>query len=109
DPNAPKKDKIQAGFPKAMIAAAEKGLPVVSISADLQGSTGVAPFRAKFPQFSPEVGVAESNMISTAAGYSRLGYIPVVDTFVQFGVTKGALPLCMANISQAPVIAVFSH
>jgi len=45
-----KKDKIQAGFPKAMIAAAEKGLPVVSISADLQGSTGVAPFRAKFPQ-----------------------------------------------------------
>lgn len=109
DPNAPKKDKIQAGFPKAMIAAATAGLPVVSISADLQGSTGVAPFRAKFPQQSLEVGVAEANMISTAAGYSRLGYIPVVDTFVQFGVTKGALPLCMANISQAPVIAVFSH
>lgn len=106
---AVKKDKIQAGFPKAMISAAEKGLPVVSISADLQGSTGVAPFRQKFPQFSLEVGVAESNMISTAAGFSKLGYIPVVDTFVQFGVTKGALPICMANLSQAPVIAVFSH
>jgi transketolase len=110
-PAAPavKKDKIQAGFPKAMIAAADKGLPVVSVSADLQGSTGVAPFRAKYPQLSFEVGIAESNMISAAAGFSKQGYIPVVDTFAQFGVTKGALPITMANLSQAPVIAVFSH
>ena len=110
-PAAPavKKDKIQGGFPKAMIAAAEKGLPVVSVSADLQGSTGVAPFRGKFPQLSFEVGVAESNMISTAAGFSKQGYIPVVDTFVQFGTTKGLLPLTMGVLSQSPVIAVFSH
>lgn len=110
-PAAPavKKDKIQAGFPKAMIAAAEKGLPVVSVSADLQGSTGVAPFRAKFPQLSFEVGVAESNMVSTAVGFSKHGYIPVVDTFVQFGATKGLLPLTMGVLSQSPVIAVFSH
>lgn len=110
-PAAPavKKDKIQAGFPKAMIAAAEKGLPVVSVTSDLPGSTGVAPFRAKFPQLSFDVGIAEANMISAAAGFSKLGYIPVVDTFVQFGVTKGALPLCMANLSQSGVIAVFTH
>jgi transketolase len=106
---APKKDKIQSGFPKAMIAAAERGLPVVSVSADLQGSTGVAPFRTKFPQLSFEVGVAEANMVSTGAGFSKMGYIPVVDTFVQFGVTKGLLPLCMANLSQAAVIAAFTH
>ena len=106
---AVKKDKIQGGFPKAMIAAADKGLPVVSISADLQGSTGVAPFRLKYPQLSFEVGIAEANMVSTAAGFSKQGYIPVVDTFAQFGVTKGLLPICMANLSQAPIIAVFSH
>jgi transketolase len=106
---AVKKDKIQGGFPKAMIAAAEKGLPVVSVSADLQGSTGVAPFRAKFPQLSFEVGVAEANMVSTANGFSKMGYIPVVDTFVQFGATKGLLPLTMGILSQSPVIAVFSH
>ncbi len=106
---AVKKNKIQGGFPKAMIAAAEKGLPVVSVSADLQGSTGVAPFRAKFPQLSFEVGVAESNMASTAAGFSKQGYIPVIDTFVQFGATKGLLPITMGILSQSPVIAVFSH
>jgi transketolase len=32
-----------------------------------------------------------------------------VDTFGQFGVTKGNLPLTMAALSQAPVIAMFSH
>lgn len=106
---AVKKEKIQAGFPRAMISAAETGLPVVSISADLQGSTGVADFHSRFPQLSFEVGIAEANMVSTAAGFSKQGYIPVVDTFAQFGVTKGLLPLCMANLSQSPVIAVFSH
>ncbi len=105
-----KKIKVQAGIGQAMIDCREKkGLPVVSVSADLQGSTGVMPFRKKFPDFSFDVGVAEANMVSLAAGFSKEGFIPVVDTFTQFGVTKGALPLFMANLSQAPVIAVFSH
>jgi transketolase len=48
-------------------------------------------------------------MISTAAGLSKSGFIPIVDTFGQFGITKGNLPLTMAALSQAPVIAMFSH
>ena len=48
-------------------------------------------------------------MISTGAGFSKAGFIPIVDTFGQFGVTKGNLPLTMAALSQAPVIAIFSH
>jgi transketolase len=102
-------EKIQVGIAKAMISAKKKGLPIVSISSDLAGSTGVAGFKKEFPQCSLDVGVAESNMISTAAGFSRMGYIAVVDTFAQFGVTKGALPLTMASLSHAPVIAIFSH
>lgn len=101
--------KVQEGIGKAMIECKEQGLPVISISADLQGSTGVLPFRKKFLDCSFDVGVAEANMVSIAAGFSKQGFIPVVDTFTQFGVTKGALPLFMANLSQAPVIAVFSH
>ena len=48
-------------------------------------------------------------MVSTAAGLSKHGFIPIVDTFAQFGVTKGNLPLTMAALSQAPVVAIFSH
>lgn len=102
-------EKIQNGISSGLIRAAKDGYPVVSVTADLPGSTGVAGFRKEFPQLSFDVGVAESNMISVAAGFSKQGFIPVVDTFAQFGVTKGALPLTMASLSFAPVIAVFSH
>lgn len=102
-------EKIQNGVSSAMIRARKAGLPVLSVTSDLPGSTGVAGFRKEFPQDSFDVGIAESNMVSAAAGLSKLGYIPVVDTFAQFGVTKGALPLTMGALSEAPIIAIFSH
>jgi transketolase len=102
-------EKVQVGVSQAMIKKRKAGLPVVSISSDLAGSTGVAGFQKEFPEATQDIGVAESNMISMAAGLSKEGFIPVVDTFAQFGVTKGALPLTMAALSQAPVICVFSH
>ena len=104
-----KEDKIQVGVAKALIAARKRNLPVVSLTSDLPGSTGVAAFRKEFPQFSFDFGVAEANMVSAAAGFSRGGFIPVVDTFAQFGVTKGALPLTMASLSLAPMICIYSH
>lgn len=104
-----KKVKVQVGVSKAMIQAKKNGLPIISISADLPGSTGVGAFRAEFADVTFDVGVAESNMISAAAGFSKLGFLPVVDTFAQFGVTKGALPLTMAALSQAPIFCIFSH
>ena len=106
---AVKKDKIQAGMAKAAIRAAQEGLPVFSISADVQGSTGISAFQKSLPGRFIEVGVAEANMVSTGAGFAKAGFIPIVDTFGQFGVTKGNLPLTMAALSQAPVIAMFSH
>ncbi len=102
-------EKIQKGVSSSMILAKKNGLPIVSITSDLPGSTGVAEFRKEFPECSFDVGIAESHMISTAAGLSKLGFIPFVDTFAQFGVTKGALPFTMASLSQAPVIAILSH
>src|SRR5207244_5956256 len=94
---------------KAAIEPAQEGYPVFSISADVQGSTGISLFQKSLPDRFIEVGVAEANMISTGAGFAKSGFIPIVDTFGQFGVTKGNLPLTMAALSQAPVIALFSH
>lgn len=103
------KDKIQVGVSRALVRAAKEGLPVFSLSSDLAGSTGVKAFQSECPAHFQDMGVAESNMISAAAGMSKLGFIPVVDTFAAFGITKGNLPLIMASLSEAPVIAVFSH
>ena len=109
-PAAPavKKEKVQAGLAKGAIRAAQEGYPVYSVSSDVQGSTGISTFQKATGRFI-EVGIAEANMISTAIGLSKTGFIPIVDTFGQFGVTKGNLPLTMAALSQAPVIAMFSH
>ena len=105
---AVKKDKVQAGLAAGAIKAAQAGYPVYSVSSDVQGSTGISTFQKATGRFI-EVGIAESNMVSVAAGLAKVGYIPIVDTFGQFGVTKGNLPLTMAALSQAPVIAMFSH
>ena len=104
-----KKDKVQTGLAKAAVRAAQDGYPVYSISSDVQGSTGISLFQKSFPDRYIEVGIAEANMVSTGAGFAKAGFIPIVDTFGQFGVTKGNLPLTMAALSQAPVIALFSH
>ncbi|MGC8829608.1 MAG: transketolase C-terminal domain-containing protein [Verrucomicrobiia bacterium] len=106
---AVKKDKVQAGLAKAVIRAAQEGYPVFSISSDVQGSTGISGFQKAVPGRFIEVGVAEANMISTGSGFSKMGFIPIVDTFGQFGITKGNLPLIMSALSQAPMIAIFSH
>lgn len=101
--------KVQPGFARAAIRAAREGLPVYSVSSDLQGSTGIADFHKEFPGHFVDIGIAEANMVSTAIGLSKAGLIPIVDTFAQFGITKGNLPLIMAGLSEAPVIALFSH
>ena len=106
---AVKKDKVQTGLAKAAVRAATDGFPVYSISSDVQGSTGISLFQKSFPDRWVEVGIAEANMISVGSGFAKLGFIPIVDAFGQFGVTKGNLPLTMAALSQAPVIALFSH
>ncbi|MCB0351111.1 MAG: transketolase, partial [Bdellovibrionales bacterium] len=42
-------EKVQLGISKAMIKKYKEGLPVVSISSDLAGSTGVAGFQKEIP------------------------------------------------------------
>ncbi|WP_372651673.1 transketolase C-terminal domain-containing protein [Halobacteriovorax sp.] len=104
-----KKEKVQPGFARAAIEAVKNGLPVFSVSSDLQGSTGIKDFQKAYPDHFVDVGIAESNMINTAVGLSKQGLIPVVDTFAQFAITKGNLPLIMSSLSQAPIIGLFSH
>lgn len=103
------KEKVQKGVSKALFECAQAGYPVVSLTADLAGSTGVSDFQKKYPNRTFDLGVAESNMVSSAIGFSVNGFIPVIDTFAQFAITKGNLPLIMASLSQGPIIGMLSH
>lgn len=57
---------------------------IVIIDADLSKATGTGPLRAKFPDRVFNVGIAEQNMASVAAGMSSYGFIPFIFSFTPF-------------------------
>ncbi len=61
---------------------------VVVLDADLSGSTKTAVFAKKFPERFFNMGIAEANMVGTAAGLAAGGKIPFVSTFAIFAVGR---------------------
>jgi transketolase len=61
---------------------------IVTLAADM--SNMVAEFIAKFPERYVEVGIAETNSVSLAAGLASAGLIPYVYSMAPFGMLKVA-------------------
>jgi transketolase len=61
---------------------------VVVLDADLSGSTKTSGFAKKFPDRFFNMGIAEANMIGTAAGLAAAGKIPFASTFAIFAVGR---------------------
>ena len=57
---------------------------IVVLDADLSGSTKTGVFAKKFPERFFNMGIAEANMVGTAAGLAAAGKIPFVSTFAIF-------------------------
>jgi len=57
---------------------------IVILDADLSKACGTFPLRAKFSDRVFEVGVAEQNMASIAAGMSSYGFLPFIFSFTPF-------------------------
>jgi transketolase len=62
----------------------EENSDIVVLDADLSGSTKTAIFAKKFPERFFNMGIAEANMVGTAAGLAAAGKIPFVSTFAIF-------------------------
>lgn len=61
---------------------------IVVLTADLAGSTKTNIFAAEHPDRFYNMGVAEANMIGTAAGFALSGFRPFVSTFAMFATGK---------------------
>lgn len=61
---------------------------IVVLTADLGGSTKTSLFAAEHPARFFNMGVAEANMIGTAAGLAMSGFRPFVSTFAVFATGK---------------------
>ena len=57
---------------------------VVVIDADLAGSTKTAIFRSAYPERHFNCGIAECNVMGTAAGMAAMGLVPFASTFAMF-------------------------
>ena len=64
---------------------------IVVLDADLSGSTKSAIFGKAYPERFFNMGIAESNMVATAAGLSTTGKVPFVNTFTVFLTTLGLI------------------
>jgi transketolase len=74
----------RAAFGETLIELAGEGMDVVAVEADLSKSTTTAAFGAEYPDRFFNVGIAEQNMIGTAAGLAVAGKIPFTGSFAVF-------------------------
>jgi transketolase len=75
-----------SGYAVTEIAAGDDR--IVTLTADL--SNVLAEFRAAFPDRYIELGIAETNSVSLAAGLASCGYVPYIFSMSPFGVLKTA-------------------
>ncbi|MBI4117410.1 MAG: transketolase family protein [Parcubacteria group bacterium] len=83
------KSKIQMaasrdGYGRGLVEAGEKDERVVVLCADLTESTRSLWFAEKFPERFIELGVAEQNMATIAAGMANYGKIPFISSYAVF-------------------------
>ena len=75
-------------YAQTLVRLAEKDKNIVLLEADLMRASGTKLFKEAFPDRTFNVGVAEANMVSIAAGLCTTGKIPFADTFGCFAARR---------------------
>lgn len=78
-----KKIATRESYGNALAELGEK-YDIVVLDADLAAATKTGVFKKKFPERFFDCGIAESNMMSVAAGIAATGKIPFASTFAMF-------------------------
>ncbi|HEV8503806.1 MAG TPA: transketolase [Chitinophagaceae bacterium] len=81
---------------------------IYALDGDVMNSTFTQTFKKAHAERFVECYIAEQNMVSVAAGLSRMGKIPFVATFAAF-LTRAADQIRMARVSEANIKFVGSH
>ena len=79
-----KKIATRESYGEKLAELGEKNKNIVVLDADLSGATKTSIFAKKFPDRFFNMGIAEQDMMSTAAGLASFGKIPFASTFAMF-------------------------
>ena len=77
-------EATRVAYGNALAELADKNPDVVVLDADLAGATKTAAFKAVCPERFFDMGIAEADMVGTAAGLASCGKIPFATTFAVF-------------------------
>src|ERR1700712_834706 len=79
-----KLEPIRAGFGRGLLAAGQRDVNVVALCADLTESTKMDAFAKSYPERFVEIGIAEQNLVTVAAGMALAGKVPFVSSYGAF-------------------------
>lgn len=80
----PDAEPTRAGFGRGLKSAGQADEKVVGLCADLVESVKMDGFANEFPSRYIEVGIAEQNLVTVAAGLARAGKIPFAASYAAF-------------------------
>ena len=84
DTSGVKAGSYTQAFTETLIKKAEEHPELVAITAAMPDSTGLLPFRDRFPDRTYDVGIAEQHAVTAAAGMAMGGLRPVVAVYSTF-------------------------
>lgn len=80
--------RVTAPFGQALVELGAERPGIVGLTADLGKYTDILPFRDRFPERFFNVGMAEQNLIATAAGLARMGHVAFATTYGVFATRR---------------------
>jgi transketolase len=84
DPATVSKSPTRNGYGDGLVEAATRDERIVALSADLTESTRTHLFAERFPHRFVQVGIAEQNLASVAAGMAAMGKVPFIASYAMF-------------------------
>ncbi|EEY34574.1 transketolase family protein [Pseudoleptotrichia goodfellowii] len=78
------KKSTRQAYGEALVKLGKENKDVVVLEADLSKSTMTVFFKKEFPERHINVGIAEADLMGTAAGIATTGKIPFASTFAHF-------------------------
>lgn len=94
---------IREVYGETLVELGKENENIVALDADLSGSTKSGMFGKAYPDRFFNMGIAESNMVATAAGLAAAGKISFVNTFAVFLTTIGLISArgqaCYGNLN----------
>ncbi len=108
--DTPDVEPTRVGFGRGLKRAGEENNNIVGLSADLVESVKMDAFAEAFPERYIEVGIAEQNLVTVAAGLARVGKVPFAASYAAFSPGRNWEQIkTTAALNELPVKIVGGH